>query len=349
MEKEEWTDKVFTGDNVAVTADLTADASKRDQNLSKMKTRGFNDRVGAGVKHKFSQLANLLAQERAKNTLKHHVDSGHLRDIRRALRRKYASRTNLERIFYQWDKDHKGGLTVEDLFMGLNKVGITSTLDHATALHANAKQLDSDPNLSLEEFSQLIFDFDESLKADLSKLQKTDKNLELDLTNKLLAGRTINKIDLTSMTPQHLDRLRIRNKWRACIQNNLQNITKDLLVLDSEKTYQAEPRDFMKVLEKRVIITETMKQQREELHEYLLEFQDQESGKINYVDMAMDLRQFNYDLETNEGILPKKPSSISSGRASFFGKAAAKNIFNDDYIILDSQQVPQNKLEIIER
>lgn len=96
----------------------------------------------------------------------------------------------------------------------------------------------------------------------------------------------------------------------------------------------------MKVLEKRVIITETMKQQREELHEYLLEFQDQDTGKINYVDMAMDLRQFNYDLETNEGIMPKKPSSISSGRASFFGKAAAKNIFNDDYIILDSQQVP---------
>jgi hypothetical protein len=142
LEKEEWTDKVFTGDNVAVTAQMTADASKRDQNMSKMKTRDFQERFGNGVKHKFSQLANLLAQERAKNTLAHKVDSHHLQDIRRALRRKYASRTNLERIFHQWDKDHKGDLTVEDLFLGLNKIGITTSLDQATALHANAKQLD---------------------------------------------------------------------------------------------------------------------------------------------------------------------------------------------------------------
>ena len=187
LEKEEWTDKVFTGDNVAVTASITAEASKRDSNLAKNKTRTFNDRVGAGIKHKFSQLANLLAQERAKNTLKHTIDPQHIRDIRRALRRKYASRTNLERIFHQWDKDHKGNLTVEDLFMGLNKIGITTTLDQASALHANAKQLDQDPNLSLEEFSQLIFDHDESLKVDLNKLPHTSKDLELDLTNSLIA------------------------------------------------------------------------------------------------------------------------------------------------------------------
>jgi len=100
LEKEEWTDKVFTGDNVAVTAQITADASKRDQNMAKNKTRDFQARVGNGMKHKFSQLANLLAQERAKNTLAHAVDPQHLQDIRRALRRKYASRTNLERIFH---------------------------------------------------------------------------------------------------------------------------------------------------------------------------------------------------------------------------------------------------------
>lgn len=92
-----------------------------------------------------------------------------------------------------------------------------------------------------------------------------------------------------------------------------------------------------------------MKQQKDELHEYLKEFQDPENGKINYVEMAMDLRGFNYDLETNEGVLPKKPNSISSGRASFAGKASRYNVLEDDFIVLDSQHVPQNKLETIER
>ena len=34
-----------------------------------------------------------------------------VRDIRRALRRKYASRTNVDRIFNQWDKDGKGEIS----------------------------------------------------------------------------------------------------------------------------------------------------------------------------------------------------------------------------------------------
>ncbi|MFO0116915.1 MAG: hypothetical protein ACK521_04640 [bacterium] len=83
-----------------------------------------------------------------------------------------------------------------------------------------------------------------------------------------------------------------------------------------------------------------MKQQKDELHDYLKEFQDPNNGKINYVEMAMDLRGFNYDLETNEGILPKKPNSISSGRASFAGKAGSLNLLEDDFIVLNSQQVP---------
>ena len=43
-------------------------------------------------------------------------------------------------------------------------------------------------------------------------------------------------------------------------------------MIDKERSYQVEPRDFIKVLEKRTLITERMKQQREELHEYLKDF-----------------------------------------------------------------------------
>lgn len=44
------------------------------------------------------------------------------------------------------------------------------------------------------------------------------------------------------------------------MQNNLQNITKDLLVLDTEKTYMAEPREMIRVLEHRMKTTTAMQQ-----------------------------------------------------------------------------------------
>lgn len=99
-------------------------------------------------------------------------------DVRRALRRKYASRTNLHRIFTQWDRGTKSGISVQDLYHGLNKIGITTTLDQATALHACATQTDSDPNLSLQEFSDLLFNNDESFTANLKAIPATDKNEE---------------------------------------------------------------------------------------------------------------------------------------------------------------------------
>ena len=56
-------------------------------------------------------------------------------------------------------------------------------------------------------------------------------------------------------------------------------------------------------------------------------FQDQNSGKIKYCDLAADLRGFNYDMETNDGVVPKSANSISSGRRSYFGALVQKNVF----------------------
>jgi Ca2+-binding EF-hand superfamily protein len=111
----------------------------------------------------------------------------------------------------------------------------------------------------------------------------------------------------------------------------------------------ADARDLMKVLDRRMRTTTNMENEKGELHEYLLMFQDEESGKIKYTEMAADLRGFNYDLETNEGVMPKSANSISSGRRSYFGALVQRNVFNDDLLVLDSQKVPANKLDAIER
>lgn len=65
-------------------------------------------------------------------------------------------------------------------------------------------------------------------------------------------------------------------------------------------------------------------------------FEDQDTGKINYREMANDLRGFNYDMETNEGVVPKSANSISSGRRSYFGQLAQRNVLQDDLLVLDS-------------
>ena len=111
----------------------------------------------------------------------------------------------------------------------------------------------------------------------------------------------------------------------------------------------ADPRDFMKVLDRRMKTTTNMQQEKDDLHEYLMMFQDEASGKIKYTEMAADLRGFNYDMETNEGIMPKSANSISSGRRSYFGALVQRNVLNDDLLVLDSQRVPASKLEQIEK
>lgn len=57
----------------------------------------------------------------------------------------------------------------------------------------------------------------------------------------------------------------------------------------------AEPREMMRVLEHRMHLTTNMAQDKEELHEYLMMFQDESSGKIRYTEMAADLRSFDYN------------------------------------------------------
>lgn len=65
-------------------------------------------------------------------------------------------------------------------------------------------------------------------------------------------------------------------------------------------------------------------------------FQDEASGKIRYREMANDLRGFNYDKETNEGVIPRSANSISSGRRSYFGAIVQRNVFDDGMTVLDS-------------
>lgn len=61
-----------------------------------------------------------------------------------------------------------------------------------------------------------------------------------------------------ALEPDMKDKYTRRNLWKAVIQRNLQNITKDLLVADTEKTYTVDPKELMKVLNRRMQATTSM-------------------------------------------------------------------------------------------
>lgn len=64
-------------------------------------------------------------------TLEGKVDLAKVKDIRRALRRRYATRTNFQKIFTQWDAESKGHLDVKDVYQMMNKMGLKVNLDEA--------------------------------------------------------------------------------------------------------------------------------------------------------------------------------------------------------------------------
>ena len=64
-------------------------------------------------------------------TLEGKVDLTKVKDIRRALRRRYATRSNFQKIFTQWDTESKGHINVNDIHRMMNKMGLKVNIDEA--------------------------------------------------------------------------------------------------------------------------------------------------------------------------------------------------------------------------
>ena len=48
----------------------------------------------------------------AKETKENQVDINKIKEIRRALRRRYGNQRNLQKVFNRWDENHEGELNV---------------------------------------------------------------------------------------------------------------------------------------------------------------------------------------------------------------------------------------------
>jgi len=103
------------------------------------------------------------------DTINNNIDLEKVREARRVLRRKYANRKNIQKIYSTWDEENAGVVTADNVFNMSKKLGLNLNYDEARVLLASANRTSSG-SLNLDEFLDLIYNKDDVLNVDLDKL-----------------------------------------------------------------------------------------------------------------------------------------------------------------------------------
>ena len=115
------------------------------------------------------QETQLVGYDKNLETLKNNVDLEKVREARRVLRRKYANRKNVQKIYSNWNEEGTGMITTENVFNMSKKLGLNLNFDEARVLLASANRTSSGV-LNLDEFLDLIYNKDDVLNVDLESL-----------------------------------------------------------------------------------------------------------------------------------------------------------------------------------
>lgn len=152
-------------------------------------------------------------------TLEGQVDMEKVKEIRRAIRRKYGARGNLQKIFNLWDADHKGAVSVQNVLDMITRFGINMNLNEARVLVASSDH-DKTNDLNLDEFLELIFTDNEALNVDLKHIPVLSEN---DMT----------KMNETMQVTSNEQRnIRHWNKVNLILNNKLTQIARGCLEAD---------------------------------------------------------------------------------------------------------------------
>ena len=128
------------------------------------------------LKNKEATQETQLVKINAKETLDNKIDLKKVQEIRLALRRRYANRTNIRKIFKEWDLNAVGEITLYSAHDMINRLNIPINYNETRALIASSNTRGTE-SLNLEEFMHLIFSDNEALKVDLNKLEFKDEKL----------------------------------------------------------------------------------------------------------------------------------------------------------------------------
>lgn len=317
LEQPYWTDKVFTGDNPKATAMLAGQVRERNETYGGSKRKMAATSGGKSDKSSEQRKVALTSAERKsgmdssqlkrrqdqmadadhetqlvhlKNSVTNEgkIDLAKVQDIIRALRRRYQTRSNINHIFKDWDKSGKGFLSSDDIQTMLEKMGLKVNNDEAKMMLVAIDE-NGDNQVSLNEFLDLVFTHNDALSGlDLSKAQTLHGANDMSIMDEIKKKAEASK------------KMRPMNQWKLFLQKNLNNIAMDCLQADFDRVYEVELKDFMKVIERRARAPEYLKQQNGDLlHEFIAEYTDGNTGKVDYRSLIEELRYFNYEEANN--------------------------------------------------
>ena len=200
--------EIFLGDSMMIS-DITKQRKERK------KRRKFNDRENKEKKiiqqkqiiqdkinkNKEAYQETQLVKIEAKETLEGKIDLKKIQEIRLALRRRYANRTNFRKIFQEWQRSATGEITVFDAHHMINDLNIPINYNETKALISSANKRGTF-NLNLEEFMSLIFSDNPMLKIDLSNIEFQD---EKTFDEKEVIQNLKKSMEVKTLNPDDID------------------------------------------------------------------------------------------------------------------------------------------------
>jgi Ca2+-binding EF-hand superfamily protein len=285
-------------------------------------------------KHEKALQETQLVKVANKETLEGLVDIPKVKEIRRALRRRYGNRLNYHKIFSSWDRDRKGYLNLTDIHYMINQMGISINEQEAQVLIASHDH-EGNGRLAVEEFMDLIFSTNDNMNVDLSKLRRNAEPGEIVPDEDIMRGIQNDAAKLKQMKDKKM--------FKYVLQKSLKELFKEFKEMDEEKTGEVDFKQFEKAILLKVQLPRYIK---ENNSLFVNLFEDQEvndQGRINYNKFCKGLRNFRYlrEADINIDLGQGKDEPIKTEER----KEEVKT--GNQIHIFDIQKVPSHQLERI--
>ena len=128
------------------------------------------------LQNKSAKIETQLVKLNVNETLDNKIDLNKIQEIRFALRRRYGNRTDIRKIFKEWDMNCMGEISLYSVHDMVNRLNIPINYNETRALIASSNTRGTE-SLNLEEFIHLIFSDNEALQVNLDKLKYKDEKL----------------------------------------------------------------------------------------------------------------------------------------------------------------------------
>lgn len=287
-------------------------------------------------KHEKALQETQLVKVKNKETLEGKVDIQKVKEIRRAIRRRYGNRTNFHKIFNSWDRHHKGYIDLSDLHYMVNKLGIKINAPETKVLLAS-HDLSGNKKLMMDEFLNLIFSPDDNMNVDLSKIPFGGNLMEIEPNEDIMQG--------IQKDAAKLKRIKEENQFKYMLQKSLKDMHKEWKEADKDQTSEIDYETFEKVLQAKVRLPAYMRERKDLFQAVFHDFESKQSGKMNYQRFLESVKAFQYMGETDLNIdLGPATSDPYSEKAK---APDATPVDKKPMVIQNVQKVPGNQLELI--